>query len=808
MEEREKVLIVDDEELIRMNLRAHFEDMGYRVAEAANGKEGLDVFSRERPDIVFTDLRMPQMDGLPFIAALRQKSPETPVVVISGAGTLKDAIEAIRLGAWDYVTKPVEELEELEITTRRALERARLLAENEAYRERLEDVVKERTLRLHESEEQYRALVELSPDAIFIQCDGRFVYVNPAGLKLFGARSSEQILGRQVLDLLHPDYRKIVGERIRKVREDKSQVSPLEEKYIRLDGTPVDVEVAATPFTYQGKPAAQVIVRDITERKEAEDRLAVLYETVKEEVVVSSSLLKIVETLNATLDERTLVRNVTKIAPHYLKFDRVFIFLYEGDIRGFTFSAGSGLTPAEEGMLLSQCFREGDFPALDMLFKGDPVILENDQGSDLLPKKMADVFPSATMVIMPLSFRGNVVGGIIGDYRSGKHLETRDMALLKGLADALGMALQNSRLYRESVERLMELSGKIETIKAMSQLDREILSNIDKNAILRTATALINKIIPCDRAAVILMAGDRFTVASEWGIGEFSDRTYAISGSHCEIFDKSRISLYRDDIAGDDCPYHKEQGAMGIKSVILVPLVTKEGVIGFLDIGSAQVGRLAPGHLSTAENIASQLSVALENARLYEELQQLLVGTITSLASAIDAKSTWTKGHSERVTRYAMSIGKELGLEEKELERLKLAGLLHDIGKIGTYDVLLDKPGKLTDEEFELVKKHPRKGAEILAPIRQLNDVIPGILHHHERYDGRGYPDGLKGEGIPLQARILCVADAFDSMTADRPYRPSPGKEYAVSEFKRCLGTQFDPLVAEAFLRVMDRNEA
>ncbi|MDP3617667.1 MAG: response regulator, partial [Rhodoferax sp.] len=136
-----------------------------------------------------------------------------------------------------------------------------------------------------------------------------------------------------------------------------------------------------------------------------------------------------------------------------------------------------------------------------------------------------------------------------------------------------------------------------------------------------------------------------------------------------------------------------------------------------------------------------------------------------------------------------------------ELERLRIAALLHDIGKIGTYDGLLEKPGKLTAAEYETIKQHPAKGAEMLAPIRQLYDIIPWVRGHHERYDGAGYPDGLKGENIPLQARILAVADTFDAMTAERPYRATPGKAQALEEIRRYAGTQFDPKVVEAFLR-------
>jgi len=187
----------------------------------------------------------------------------------------------------------------------------------------------------------------------------------------------------------------------------------------------------------------------------------------------------------------------------------------------------------------------------------------------------------------------------------------------------------------------------------------------------------------------------------------------------------------------------------------------------------------------------------------YAELKGLYNALIHSFANAIDAKSPWTKGHSERVTNYAIAIAKEMGLQEKDIEILRIAALLHDVGKIGTLDVILDKPGRLNAEEFNLVKMHTVKGEQILKPIKQLQDILPIIRHHHERIDGNGYPDRLKGEEIPLYARILHIADSFDSMTADRPYRPAPGIEYAISELKKYSGTQFDPKVVEAFLNIL-----
>lgn len=196
-----------------------------------------------------------------------------------------------------------------------------------------------------------------------------------------------------------------------------------------------------------------------------------------------------------------------------------------------------------------------------------------------------------------------------------------------------------------------------------------------------------------------------------------------------------------------------------------------------------------------------------ERFRLLADLKDLFIGTVTALSEAIDAKSPWTRGHSDRVTEYSLIIGRAMGMDEKELEDLKIAGLLHDIGKIGTYDALLDKPGKLTDEEYKVVKAHPEHSARLLSPIRQLRLIIPWIRHHHERWDGGGYPDGLKGEEIPLHSRILSVADTFDAMTAERPYRKTPGKEKAIEELKMCSGTQFDPRVVEVFIKELGRDD-
>jgi putative nucleotidyltransferase with HDIG domain len=186
-----------------------------------------------------------------------------------------------------------------------------------------------------------------------------------------------------------------------------------------------------------------------------------------------------------------------------------------------------------------------------------------------------------------------------------------------------------------------------------------------------------------------------------------------------------------------------------------------------------------------------------------DELDKLFRGTIKALASAVDAKSPWTRGHSERVTSYSLAVGAEMGLSESDLKTLELAGLLHDIGKIGIYETILDKAARLTEDEVKIMREHPGKGAEILSHVKHFEAMVPIVRGHHESYDGSGYPDGLKGGEIPLMARILAVCDTYDAMTSDRPYRKGRTKDEAIRELRRCSGTQFDSDVVKAFAKAM-----
>ncbi|MBL7081965.1 MAG: HD domain-containing protein [Candidatus Omnitrophica bacterium] len=204
--------------------------------------------------------------------------------------------------------------------------------------------------------------------------------------------------------------------------------------------------------------------------------------------------------------------------------------------------------------------------------------------------------------------------------------------------------------------------------------------------------------------------------------------------------------------------------------------------------------------------IAKVGAIAFQDVRLYEQMQENYLKTVTALAAAIDAKDHYTKRHSENVTRHSLIIAKQMNCNLAEIETIRHAGLLHDIGKIGIKDEILLKPGKLTPEEFEQIRLHPLKGEAIVKSLSFLKDVSILIRHHHERYDGKGYPDGIQGHSIERGAKILAVADYFDALNSDRPYRKRLSVKEIIEELKRNQGTQFDPQVIDVFLKILQEN--
>jgi len=244
-----------------------------------------------------------------------------------------------------------------------------------------------------------------------------------------------------------------------------------------------------------------------------------------------------------------------------------------------------------------------------------------------------------------------------------------------------------------------------------------------------------------------------------------------------------------------------------ISTIIYIPISYQKECFGFLYLESEKVLNINSDDISILSIIASQMAFALKNSQLLEQIESNFLETINSLVSAIEVKDTYTKGHSSRVAKYCVNFAFFINLPTDQIKSLEIASLLHDIGKIGIPYELLNKKETLSPIDINFIKKHPEMGAHILEPLEFLAKERKIILHHHERFDGNGYPNKIKGKDIPFESRILSLADSLDAMATDRPYRKALDFKSIILEFKRCSGTQFDPELTEQFIDFLEKNQ-
>jgi len=262
------------------------------------------------------------------------------------------------------------------------------------------------------------------------------------------------------------------------------------------------------------------------------------------------------------------------------------------------------------------------------------------------------------------------------------------------------------------------------------------------------------------------------------------------------------------DAAGDD-RWDGAQSiiAQSIASIMCTPLTHQGERLGVIYVDArGATNAFSHGDLEMLVGVSGAAATAIKNAQYVEDLRRAYHDTLIALSNAIELRDHYTVGHTWRVTKFAQATARELGWSEEKIQQVEMGGLMHDIGKIAVADSVLRKPGALTDDEFAMMKVHPERGARLMQDIAFLQPLIPYTLYHHERYDGRGYPHGLAGEDIPIEGRLVAVADAFDAMTSNRPYRQGRSPELAREEVEKNRGTQFDPVIADAFLRAYDKG--
>lgn len=381
----------------------------------------------------------------------------------------------------------------------------------------------------------------------------------------------------------------------------------------------------------------------------------------------------------------------------------------------------------------------------------------------------------------------------------------------------LKRVLRERSLFIENVILKEELESK----SRIEQLNRELVSKIDE---LNTLNSIMSEFAkPSSSHDIFRKIVDLAASLKKNSLAKFyiindemltpclvasSGNPEKLTGNHRETEEKLVIEMVNDGVPllipeiGKDNPISSDYG-----SFMLVPLKIRDKIFGVLTLSTGKNQEIFSfSELYYLSFIANKASYSIENLALYENIYENLFSTLYAFVSAIEAKDTYTRMHSKRVAEISIMIGHELGCSDEDLEILNVAGQLHDIGKIGIRDEILLKPGKLTDEEYETIKLHPGIGANIVAKLGFWNREMEIIRYHHERYDGSGYPEGLKGDEIPFLARVLSVADSYDAMASNRAYRNKLSENAIMEILEKGAGTQFDPSVVSLFITMLEKG--
>jgi HD-GYP domain-containing protein (c-di-GMP phosphodiesterase class II)/pSer/pThr/pTyr-binding forkhead associated (FHA) protein len=369
--------------------------------------------------------------------------------------------------------------------------------------------------------------------------------------------------------------------------------------------------------------------------------------------------------------------------------------------------------------------------------------------------------------------------------------------------DSQSALLESAQRYLSVIHRVSDLLSRASGVEALFD---SILS-----AVLDVTGG--------DRAAILMRAQQADGSEDEEQVNVVAVRTRTgagISGNMVlsrtvvrDVLHQGVSTFTHDALADSRYGAGESTVRQSIRSVMCAPMRTTESILGVLYVDSHSVQEFSETELELLAAIGNQAGVALHRARLTADMERLFLDVTKAITAIIDAKDGYTHRHSERVSAFAVRLARQLGLSADDRSVVELSGLLHDVGKIGVPDAILNKPGKLTDEEFKEMRRHPSHGAAILSNIQshKLVSLLPGVKYHHERWDGNGYPDGLKGEDIPLLGRILAVADFLDALSSDRAYRTAMPISEVVEMVKQQSGRAFDPAVVEALVVLHEKGE-
>ncbi len=369
----------------------------------------------------------------------------------------------------------------------------------------------------------------------------------------------------------------------------------------------------------------------------------------------------------------------------------------------------------------------------------------------------------------------------------------------------LGQALD--KMNREIGYQIARIQRQADTLETMNAIDKAVLSSVSRKDLLNRVSGFVASLYPENGLLLYLKRDEKesFEILYENRPAHVAHQgrhliPYNVIAEHHRGFMEESAVVRIDDESIPE--FLTGEIPAGTTWLLSLPIYVADEFYGGLVVSSDLEEGFTEEEIDVLAKLNDQVGVALQSLLAVEQRESLLYGSLRALSASIDAKSRWTAGHSSRVQRVAEILGAEVRLLSQEQDSLSVAALLHDIGKLGIPESVLDKPGRLTEEEYAQIKTHPRQGADIFGHIPENPDVLDGILYHHEQWAGGGYPEGRIGEDIPFQARIICVADVYDAITDDRPYRKGMSRDEVIDFFQRQRGIMFDPRLTDLFLEL------
>ena len=515
------------------------------------------------------------------------------------------------------------------------------------------------------------------------------------------------------------------------------------------------------------------------------------------------ALQKITSTISEARTFESIIDAIMQITTNALRAELGSVMLYNEDRKGLVIAASRGIPDSLKNDMVID---SEDQISWWVFSNREPLLISDISREKRFAFNKNPLYRGNSLMCVPIVTNEAILGVFsVTNQIEGKAFTQENLETMISIAGHVAIIVGNELNHQKLLKRMDEL-------ESLYSLSEQVSRSLDLSKTLQDITKLAMTITHTDACSLRLLNPDsgELDICACTGVGpEYKNKGslrigQGVGGYVAQEGIPVTIPNLRDDRRIQYTSYLESEGLM---SLVSVPIKDEEeSVIGIISVYRREEYNFPEATVSLLSTFANNTAVAIKNARLFETITKNYSDTIQSLALALEAKDKYTRGHSERVTDFAVQIASEMGLSDNKIGTLRFAGRLHDIGKIAISDNILLKKDRLTLSEYADIKTHPQKGADLLKPLTFLEETCSVIKYHHERFDGKGYPDGLSGDRIPLLSRILSVADAFDAMTSERPYRAPLSQATALKETIACAGTQFDPGIVDVFERIITRE--